>query len=169
MWEHGDSQSSDVKILSKICFWDPPQMVKTLPVMWETWVWSVGWEDPREKGMATHSSIIAWRIPWTEEPGGLQSMGSQRFGYDWATNRQHTLGDTVAKTPPLVQGVRVQSLVRALDPKCHNWKITCAETKTQCRQINLKTKYHVFGGHDTFSRYVVMNEDHHWWLYERLF
>ena len=51
------------------------QMVKYLPAMWETWVQSLGWEDSLEKGMATHSSILAWRIPWTEEPGGLQSMG----------------------------------------------------------------------------------------------
>ena len=52
------------------------QMVKNLPAMQETQVQSVGWEDPLEKGMATHSSILAWAIPWTEEPGGLQSMGS---------------------------------------------------------------------------------------------
>ena len=49
--------------------------VKNLPAMWESWVQSPGLEDPLEKGMATHSSILAWRIPWTEEPGGLQSMG----------------------------------------------------------------------------------------------
>ena len=48
------------------------------PEMWETWVRSLGWEDPLEKELATHSSILAWRIPWTVEPGGLQSMGSQR-------------------------------------------------------------------------------------------
>ena len=52
-------------------------MVKNLPAMQEMWVRSLGWEDPLEKGMATHSSIPAWRIPWTEEPGELQSMGSQ--------------------------------------------------------------------------------------------
>ena len=51
-------------------------MVKNPLAMWETWVRSLGWEDPLEKGMATYSSILAWRIPWTEEPGGLQSMGS---------------------------------------------------------------------------------------------
>ena len=51
------------------------QMVKNLPTVWETWVWSLGQEDPLEKGMATHSSIFAWRILWTEEPGELQSMG----------------------------------------------------------------------------------------------
>ena len=61
------------------------QLVKNLPVMWETWVQSLGWEDPLEKEMAAHSSILAWRIPWTEEPGGLQSMGSQRVGHDWVT------------------------------------------------------------------------------------
>ena len=62
------------------------QMVKNLPAMQETQVQSVGWEDPLEKGMATHSSILAWAIPWTEEPGGLQSMGSQRVRHDRATN-----------------------------------------------------------------------------------
>ena len=54
--------------------------------MQETQVWSLGWEDPLEKGMATHSSILAWRIPRTEEPGGLHSTGSQRVRHDWATN-----------------------------------------------------------------------------------
>ena len=58
------------------------QMVKCLPTMWETWVQSLGWEDPLEKEMATHSSILAWKIPWTEEPGGLQYKGSQRVGHD---------------------------------------------------------------------------------------
>ena len=53
--------------------------VKNLPAMWETRVQSLSWEGPLEKGMATHSSILAWRIPWTEEPGGLLSMGSQRI------------------------------------------------------------------------------------------
>ena len=54
------------------------QMVKNLPEMQETLVQSLGWEDPLEKGMGTHSSILAWRIPWTEEPGGLQSMAGYR-------------------------------------------------------------------------------------------
>ena len=58
------------------------QMVKNLPAMWETWVLSMGQEDPLEKGIATHSRILAWRIPWTEEPGGLRAMGSQRVGHD---------------------------------------------------------------------------------------
>ena len=58
------------------------QIVKNPPAMWETWVQSLGCEDPLEEGMATHSSILAWRIPWTEEPGRLQSMGSQRVRHD---------------------------------------------------------------------------------------
>ena len=62
------------------------QLVKDPPAMWETWVRFLGWEDPLEKEMATHNSILAWRIPWTEEPGGLQSMGLQRVRRDWAAN-----------------------------------------------------------------------------------
>ena len=57
-------------------------MVKNLPAMQETRVQSLGWEDPLEKGIATHSTILAWRIPWTEESGGLQSMGLQRDRHD---------------------------------------------------------------------------------------
>ena len=61
------------------------QMVKNPPVMQETWVQSLGQEDPLEKWTATHSSILAWRILWTEEPGRLQSLGLQRVRHDWAT------------------------------------------------------------------------------------
>ena len=58
------------------------QMVKRLSTMWETLVRALGWEDPLEKGLAIHSRTIAWKIPWTEEPGRLQSLGSQRVGHD---------------------------------------------------------------------------------------
>ena len=58
------------------------QMVKSLSTMWETWIQSLGLEDPLEKEMATHSSTLAWKIPWTEEPGRLQSIGSQRVRHD---------------------------------------------------------------------------------------
>ena len=58
------------------------QMVKTLPAVQETQVQSLGWEDPLEKGMATHSCILAWRMPWTEEPGGVQPMGSQKVRHN---------------------------------------------------------------------------------------
>ena len=66
------------------------QTVKNLPAIQETWVQSLGQEAPLEKGMATHSSILAWRIPWTEEPGRLQSMGLQRVGHDLATEQLST-------------------------------------------------------------------------------
>ena len=58
------------------------QIVKCLPTMQETWVQPLGWEDLLEKEMATHSSILAWKIPWREEPGGLQSMGLQKVGHN---------------------------------------------------------------------------------------
>ena len=58
-------------------------MVKNLPAVQEAHIQSLGQEDPLEKGMATHSSILAWRIPWTEEPDGLQATGLQRVGHDW--------------------------------------------------------------------------------------
>ena len=61
------------------------RLVKNLPAMWKTWIWFLGWEDPLKKGMGTHFSNLAWRIPWTEEPGRVQSMGSRRVSKDWAT------------------------------------------------------------------------------------
>ena len=66
----------------------PPAMQEPQELL----VWSLGWEDPLEKEMATHSSVLAWKIPWTEEPGGLQSMGSQRFRHDWSDGAQHMFG-----------------------------------------------------------------------------
>ena len=66
------------------------QMIKNLSAMQKTVVRSLGWEDILEKGMATHSSTLAWKIPWTEEPGGLQSMGLQRVRHNWATHTHHT-------------------------------------------------------------------------------
>ena len=73
------------------------QMVKNLPAMQETRVWSLGQEEPLEKEMATHPSIIAWRIPWTEEPGGLQPLRLRRVGHDWVTNTHRTVYRTEGK------------------------------------------------------------------------
>ena len=67
-------------------------MVKNAPANQEMWVRSLGQEDPQEKEMATHSSILAWGMPWTEEPGGLQSMGLQRAGHDLASTQQPSMG-----------------------------------------------------------------------------
>ena len=77
------------------------QIVKNLPAVQETWVRFLGQEDPLEKGMAIHSSILSWRIPWTEEPGGLQFVGSQRVGHDWVTN---TATQLLQKTMKLLFG-----------------------------------------------------------------
>ena len=73
-----------IEILTEI--FPVAQMVKNLPAMQETWVRSLGQEDPLEKGTAIHSSILAWRIPCTEEPDRLQFVESQRVGQDWVTN-----------------------------------------------------------------------------------
>ena len=70
------------------------QMVKKLPAMQETWVWSLGWQDPLQKGKATHSSTLAWKIPQTEEPGGLQFTGSQRVRHDLACRHIKSNGPT---------------------------------------------------------------------------
>ena len=83
------------------------QRLKRLPAVWETWVRSLGREDPLEKEMATHSSILAWRIPWTEEPGGLPSMWSQRVRHDSVT-KQQSLKNTV-------------NLSEQITPKCSSF------------------------------------------------
>ena len=92
------------------------QMVKNLPAMRETWVWSLGLEDPLEKGMATHSSILAWRSPWTEEPGELQSMGSKRVGHDWVTNTHTNIYYTIYSwLNPQMQNDIYRGLIGKLD------------------------------------------------------
>ena len=100
LWHiHATEYQVTVKKLHIICtyktLWpgyQKSQRLKRLPAMRETWVRSLSREDPLEKEMATHSSIPAWRIPWTEEPGGLQSTGSQRVVHDWTTSLIHALG-----------------------------------------------------------------------------
>ena len=92
---HGDHEESDkINCLHALCPVSrliAAPTVKSLPAMWETWVQSLGQEDPLEKEKITHCSILAWKIPWTEEPGDLQSMGSQRVGHHWVTNTHSTL------------------------------------------------------------------------------
>ena len=74
------------------------QMVNNLPAVQETQAQSLGQDDPREKEMAMHSRILAWRIPWTKEPGGLQSMGSQRVGHNWVTKHSHRETNQILET-----------------------------------------------------------------------
>ena len=76
-------------------------MGKNLLAMWEAWVQSLGWEDPLEEDMATHSNILAWRIPWTREPGRLQSMGSQRVRLDFVNTH-------ITKTGLLIDSERIE-------------------------------------------------------------
>ena len=90
--------SEPISTLGKRCWWLyysrtslVAQWVKNPPAIQETQVRSLGWKDPLEKSMVTHSSILAWRTPWTEEPSGLQSMGSQRVRHDWVTLSFFTL------------------------------------------------------------------------------
>ena len=86
------------------------QRVRNLPAMQETWVWSLGWQDPPENGMATHSSVLAWRIPWTEEPGDLQAMGSQRVRHGWVTHT-HTHTHTHTEWQWRWQSIRVIMII----------------------------------------------------------
>ena len=90
------------------------QMVKNLPAVQETWVWYLGWELPLEKGVATYSSILAWTIPWTEEPGRLKSTKSQRVGHNWGIN--------LFRFP----GKGMNSFVRNCSSSFHrDWSIQC--------------------------------------------
>ena len=115
---------------SKAC--PPPtpvvaQTVKHLPSMPDTWVQSQGWKNPLEKELATHSSILAWIIPWTEEPGGLQSTGSRRVKHDWATNTffhfPPTLDTNSKSTLPPTLLTRFNSLLECLRDisRTHLW------------------------------------------------
>ena len=108
------------------------QRVKPLPAMWETRVWSLGWEGPLEKEMATHSSTLAWKIPWFEKPGRLQSTGSQRVRHDWATSL-HLVAKWVRICLPM-QGTWVSSLStkipRPTTPVCHSYRACTLEPLT---------------------------------------
>ena len=112
------------------------QRLKHLPAMRKTWVRSLGWEDPLEKEMATHSSIPAWRIPWMEEPGGLQSTGSQRIGHDWATSLTQSLCLFIPSFPPRSQYVYLFKLI-------FNWRIIAFQYCVSfcCRATWLNHRY----------------------------
>ena len=87
--------------LHSVYLYQVAQMVKGLPTMWEPGVQSLGREDLLEKEMATHSSILAWKIPWTEEPGRLQSMGSERVRHDWVTSLSLWLYPALSSSPAI--------------------------------------------------------------------
>ena len=113
-------------------------MVEHLPTMRETWVQSLGWEDSLQKEIAIHSSTLAWKIPWMEEPGRLQCMGSQRVGHDWTTSLSHpymTTGKTIALTrQTFVSKVMsllynmLSRLVIAFLPRSKHLSISCLQS-----------------------------------------
>ena len=105
------------------------QTIKRLPATWETRVWFLGREDPLEKEVATHSRTLAWKIPWTEEPCRLQSMGSQRVGHDWATSLTH-------------------SQINCYENVCTDF---CMNIKLHFCEINLRSKISGLPGHFMFS------------------
>ena len=139
------------------------QMVKRLPTVWETWVRSLGQEDPLEKEMATHSSTLAWKIPWTEERSRLQSMGSQRGGHDWATSHPRAeggVGGSEGKAPPAMQETLVQSLgwedplekEMATHSSILAWKILWMEEPSRLQSMGLQRV-----GHDWVTSLWALN------------
>ena len=130
--------------------------------MRETWVRSLGWEDPLEEGMATHSSILAWRIPWAEEPEGLQSMELKRVGHDWATEHS-TRPDPADRHPSSFLGgqslwlwhlfLHGNFISRSL------WKYSVLPILSMCLQLNLTLTGWVFQA--LFPTYI---ENQHVWI-----
>ena len=111
------------------------QTVKHLPTLWETWVQSLGQEDLLKKEMATHSSILAWKIPLTEEPDRLQSMGSQRVGHNWATSLHicHSFPAKRQLSSNFMVTVTISSDFRTQEEESYHWFIfsplICHEVK----------------------------------------
>ena len=117
-----------------------------LPAVQETWVWSLGWEDPLEKEIATHSSILAWKIPWTEEPGGLQSMSSQTVRHDWATNTNTYSVSWLASMSSIFLCAALSSILLSLLGGWHVWitfigshaSLACNQSCTGESQLDTK-------------------------------
>ena len=113
------------------------QTVKRLPTMQETWVQSLGWEDLLKKEMGTHSSILAWKIPWMEEPGRLQSMGSQRVRRDWVNSLTHADDTTL-----MAESKELKSLLMKMKEEWKSW---------------LKTQHSKNEDHDIWSNHFMAN------------
>ena len=107
--------------LVKVSFTHRTQRLKRLPAMQETWVQSLGQEDPLEKEMTPHSNTLAWRIPWTKEPGGLQFMGSQRVRYDRAAFTSHT--ECVFIVTVVLENSKPNSWLNNINLCGHRWPI----------------------------------------------
>ena len=134
------------------------QMVKNLRAVQETWVWSLGWEDPLEKGMVSHSYIFAWKIPRKEEPGGLQTRGLQRVRHDWHTDiltwEVHVHTQDVDNLNTLTQGHTVRPIESfQVDPKIGAlnifWLNILHPFKTLSR-MNLDINVQIWKGYQTY-------------------
>ena len=135
-WPPGYNPLSIVsELMGHMDSWGASLMAQTTPSMQETQILSLGWKDPQEKGMAIHPSILAWRIPWTEESGGLQSMQSQNVGHNWATNTR-----TYGFMGPWVVYPR-QMLVLALENHQSQtaWRIFLGEASAIILSIPIKS------------------------------
>ena len=122
-------------------------MVKSWPAMQETWVW-LGQEDPLEKEMATHSSIPDWKIPWTEEPGGLQSMGMQRVGHDWETNtwiHYANLNKAVTKQQTVYDSTCMKHLIKFIETDS---RIGVYQGLVRGKNMGLSNRYRISVSHN---------------------
>ena len=134
--------------------------LKCLPPMWETWVQSLGWEDTLEKEMATHSSILAWRSPWTKEPGRLQSMGSQRVRHEWVTSFSLEFHNVIIKTiRRTAQWANFQNI------KCYE-SVKSTTSLTKFRKLSNKFRPDHFDL-DCFSVYIFHYHCYHYNYYYR--
>ena len=127
--------------------------------MWETWVRSLGQEDSLEKEMATHSSILAWRIPWTEEPGGLQSTGSQRVGHDWATTSFFFLSLSPASLEVITSLIKNNFSVFSLNPiaLASSWTLVYQLPPQSCTFIiSVKIQTPQFLSHLVFQNIILL-------------
>ena len=115
------------------------QRLKCLLVIQETWVWSLGWEDPLEKEMATHSSILVWRIPWTEEPGGLQSTRLQRAGHNWETSLHFIHKLKIAKSSHKLRGVIISIFLKK-HPQLKYFLVFTLTSNWKSEKINIDAK-----------------------------
>ena len=133
-------------------------MVKGLPAMQQTWVPSLDWDDPLEKAMATHFSILAWRIPWTEYPGGLQSMGLQRVRYSWVTNT-----DTYTYTHT---HTHTHDWVMSIDTHTHTHSLLTTGEPCSFKWINKRTQHwhtaQMSAPHVLYSRRPRVSAKLHW-------
>ena len=132
-------------------------MVKNLPTIQETWVQPLGQEDLLEKGMATHSSILAWRLPWTEQPGGLQSTGLQKVGHEWFWLTPVACGILVPRPgmEPLPLVVKVQSLSHSCAPCSEGAESWPLDHQGSPRSLHYELKFPpgdiVLGSHTSVS------------------